>query len=156
MGFRSSDIVNLKYTDIDWEHKTIRILQQKTQTEIIQPMPDIVGNSIHEYISTGRPYSTEPFIFIHHRVPYSKLHRSSCERALIKVTKTSDVNGFHITRKTFATNLLQSGTEINLVVNALGHQSNDTVGDYLNLNDEKMLLCTISLNEANIIFNGEF
>ena len=156
MGFRSSDIVNLKYTDIDWEHKTIRILQQKTQTEIVQPMPDIVGNAIHEYISTGRPYSTEPFIFIHHRVPYSKLHRSCCERALIKVVKTSDVNGFHITRKTFATNLLQSGTEINLVVNALGHQSNDTVGDYLNLNDEKMLLCTISLNEANIIFNGEF
>lgn len=156
MGFRSSDIVNLKYTDIDWEKKTIRIVQQKTQTEIIQPMPDLVGNSIHEYISNGRPYSMSPFIFIHHRVPYSQLNRSSCKRALQKVSNTSDINGFHVTRKTFATNLLHSGSEINLVVNALGHQSNDTVVDYLNLNNEKMILCTISLNEADIVFKGEF
>lgn len=150
MGFRSIDIVNLKYSDIDWQNRTIRIIQQKTLTEIIQPMPVIVGNAIHEYISNARPYCNSPYIFIQHRSPYSKLDRSSCSRALRKVAKDDSIKGFHITRKTFATNLFNSGTQMNLVVNALGHRSDSTVGEYLNLNNATMLLCSMSLSESNI------
>ena len=45
-GLRSGDVVNLKFEDIDWENKIIRISQNKTKRDIkILLLPE-VGNAI--------------------------------------------------------------------------------------------------------------
>ena len=45
-GLRSGDVVNLKFEDIDWESKIIRISQNKTKRDMELPLLPEVGNAI--------------------------------------------------------------------------------------------------------------
>ena len=46
MGFRASDITGLCFENIDWKHRSIRIIQQKTGRSLVMPMPVRTGNLI--------------------------------------------------------------------------------------------------------------
>jgi len=144
MGLRGSDISKLKLSDISWEHKTISVHQQKTGIFLKLPMPIEVGNAIYRYIIQGRPDALSEYIFISHRVPYSRLHRDVCRRALVK-TLPNQSHGFHIIRKTFASRMLIKDVPPNRISEALGHVNNSTVMRYLSTNDEKMRMCALSL-----------
>lgn len=52
--------------------------------------------------------------------------------------------GFHVTRRTFATNMLRSQSGIDAVMNALGHTDNTTVMKYLSFDSEGMGKCPLS------------
>lgn len=149
-GFRSVDIRFLKITDIDWERDSIHIIQHKTNRELIVPLLPIVGNSIANYILNGRPESDEPYIFLSHG-------RSSCGKQMGAGTiinrmrlylyqsgvkkNGADGKDFHALRKTFATNLLVSGTPLESVSNALGDAGVQAAKPYLALNDEFLRKC---------------
>lgn len=157
MGLRSSDIVNLKFSDISWENSNLSIVQEKTNVGLTLPMPVGVANSIYRYVMQGRPESNSPFVFTHHRAPYKSLNRAACYRSLNNVLKhpVKQVgSGFHITRKTFASNLLKAGTPVNLIVDSLGHQTNSTVSKYLALDEKNLRCCAISLTAAKILLEG--
>ena len=114
MGLRASDIVRLKVGDFDWKNRKISIVQTKTRKAITLPIPTDVGNSVYKYISQGRPPSGAlgvGFVFIRHNAPYSHLSRRVCHYALNRVLSAHGLKlppgqGFHITRRTFATRLL--------------------------------------------------
>ena len=57
LGLRIGDIRNLTFADIDWEQKTIIIVQHKTQQELCLPLPESVGWALIDYIKNGRPIS---------------------------------------------------------------------------------------------------
>lgn len=50
MGFRGSDILNLRFRDIDWKNREIFIVMKKTRTQITLPMTVDVGNAIYAYV----------------------------------------------------------------------------------------------------------
>lgn len=154
MGLRASDIVNLKFTDIDWAKQIISIIQTKTQKSLSLPLPVEVANSLYKYVRDGRPRSDSPFLFIHHRVPYKKLDKGACVQALHAMLGNNVCGGFHTTRKTFATNLLRAGVGVNTIIDSLGHSTEDTVNKYLSLDEGRMRLCAMSLAEAGISLEG--
>jgi len=51
--------------------------------------------------------------------------------------------GFHITRKTFATRLLTVGTAIDTITDSLGHGARNAVDSYLAHDEEGMRLCPL-------------
>ena len=156
MGFRSSDITGLCFENIDWRKRCIRIIQRKTGKILVMPMPVKTGNILFRYIRDGRPKSDEPFVFICHEAPYSRLHRSVCAKALIRfIGPASDKGrGFHVVRKTFATRLLEGRTKVELISDSLGHSTDDTVNKYLSLDEKRMRLCPLSLEETGISYKG--
>jgi len=156
MGLRASDIVNLKFTDIDLKERTIRLIQEKTLTEELLPMPVTVGNAVFRYITQGRPLSRSTYIFIHHKVPYDKLKPEVCRKSLMKVIpgRRTKGMGFHVTRKTFATSLLNNGVNVDAIIDSLGQRSRGTVYRYLSLDGERMLMCPLSFQEAGIPLLG--
>ena len=152
MGMRSSDIVNLRFGDINWDKQCIHFIQQKTGKAVVLPFPNRVGNAVYRYLKKARPQSTSGYIFISHRMPYDKLNRNVCNKALQRVLPergTSD-GGFHITRPTFATNLLRNNTKVPLISDSLGHRSDTTVLKYLSLDEERMRLCPLSLQDTGL------
>lgn len=144
MGIRASDITKLKLTDISWKQRTISIQQAKTDKFLKLPMPTEVANCLFRYITGGRPETSSDYIFITHRVPYSKLERGICARILKKVLG-KDPHGFHITRKTFASRMLINRTNPSRIAETLGHSTNFTVMTYLSTDGESMRQCAISL-----------
>ena len=72
-GLRSVDIVNLKFSEIDWKCNEITIIQHKTGKALSLPLFPDVGNAISEYILKGRPKSDSEYIFLTVKPPYRKL-----------------------------------------------------------------------------------
>jgi len=144
MGLRASDITKIKFADISWEQGTVSIQQQKTGKFLKLPMPVDAGNALYRYIIHGRPDALSEYVFITHRVPYGKLHRSACGRALSKALP-DNMGGFHITRKTFASRMLANGVPAGRISETLGHTNNSTAMQYLSTDDEKMRQCALPL-----------
>lgn len=155
MGLRASDITGMKFPDIAWNEHTISVQQQKTNKFLKLPMPVDVGNSLYRYIMNGRPHMPSDYLFITHRVPYDKLHAGCCHRALNKVLNKRR-NGFHITRKTFASFMLKNKTNTDTIADSLGHSNNSTVLKYLATDSNTMRQCALSLKsiETWSLFKG--
>ena len=155
MGFRASDIVSLTFDNINWKQSTISLIQQKTGKSITMPMPVKTGNVIYKYLRDGRPVSSDKHIFILHESPYGAIHRSVCGNALKRFRVNAvESKQFHITRKTFATNLLGSKTKLELISDSLGHSTDSTVHKYLFLDDARMRECPISMADVGIFLKG--
>jgi site-specific recombinase XerD len=154
MGLRSSDVVNLKFSNIDWKSGSVTIIQQKTDASLSLPLPVEVGNALYAYISKGRPESSSPCIFIRHKAPYARLGREACSKALSTIIPDRESSGFHVARKTFATQQLRKGTPVNTIIDSLGHKSDHTVSKYLSMDEERMRFCPLSLSEAELLPEG--
>lgn len=153
-GLRSIDVVNLKFVDISFKNKTIKFIQIKTQKEITLPLPTIVLNAIYNYVKHGRPKSSSDYIFISHAIPYNKLARCVCARSFQLLKKINNIDnidytGFHICRKTFASNIINKTHDINLTAFSLGHSDNSTIDDYVSIEMQRMKECPLSLESIN-------
>lgn len=149
-GFRSVDIRLLKLTDIDWKKDEVHIIQHKTNRALESPLLPVVGNAIADYILNGRPDSGEQYVFLSHgRFNCGKPMGSNTiiNRMRIYLHKAGvkengfDGKDFHAIRKTFATNLLLSGTPLESVAGSLGDAGIQAAKPYLALDTENMRKC---------------
>ena len=152
MGLRASDVVNLTVDNINWDKSSIRFIQKKTVVEIEIPMPTEVGNALFRYITEERQKKSERNIFLSEKAPHKPIKRASCNRALKTALPERKVegSGFHVMRKTYATELLRSGVGVPLVADALGQHGTTAVHRYLSLDTDRMRICPLSLAECGI------
>ena len=150
MGLRSCDIVNLRTSSIDWKRQTIKIVQQKTLYEIEVPMPTEVGNAIYLYLKNRKTNSD--ILFTKTQMPFNAVTKSVCLNALKKTLPERNMrgSGFHVTRRTFATEQLNNNVKKNVISDLLGHRSKEQLMKYLNLDSDRMFLCPLSLEETNL------
>lgn len=159
MGLRGIDIINLVIGDINWEDVSVRFIQEKTGYELYLPMPADVANALYRYIVKERPASDNPRVFLRSRAPYCELETTNaCTTALERALPERNVegSGFHVTRKTFATNKLQGGADPDEVKEMLGHRDRANVHKYLSLDESRMKLCCMDLGERSIRMEGRF
>ncbi|MEY8434113.1 tyrosine-type recombinase/integrase [Lachnospiraceae bacterium 48-42] len=152
MGIRGADILKLQVNDFDWKNKTVSFIQQKTGKAITLPVPTDAGNSVYKYIMNGRPEAAATgsgYIFIRHQAPYIPLKvTTACRGALKRILaeygfELSAGQGFHMTRKTFATRMLRADNKLDDISNALGHARQETAEVYLERDEDRMRLCPL-------------
>lgn len=148
-GFRITDIVNLKFSSVSLKDMTITVMQKKTKREIITHLPVEVANAIYRYVKMGRPKSNSEYIFLSMVAPHDPLTRSVAVRILSNISKNIGMetpNGFHVIRKTFATDRIKSGAGLNNTAAALGHSDTENVKKYVSLDEKNMKKCPLSLD----------
>ena len=152
-GLRGVDILNLKQSHIDWNHKVINVLQSKTTVAIQAELSAGVGNAIAEYILNGRPETDSPFIFVRHRRPYVRLSdfagRDIMTRSLSEAGishEAWDGKSFHAFRRTFGTRLIRAGVPIRSVGEMLGHTNPDSAKRYVSLDVEGLRICCLNIS----------
>lgn len=155
MGVRASDIVDLRLDNIDFEHVSFKFVQKKTGKEVELPIPVDVANAIYQYLIHERPETNSCYLFVQKRAPYGKYSTTKPLRLLNELMPDLQ-KGFHVTRKTFASLLLQNGASVEDISFALGHEGILSVHRYLALDHERMKGCSISLQEEGLIHNGDF
>ena len=156
MGIRACDVVGLTADGIGWHDATVRLVQAKTGYEVSLPMPADVGNALYRYIVEERPDSGERTVFLRSKAPYVPIGAGAARQSLARALPDRRVpgSGFHSLRKTFASNMLRHGAEPAQVAEALGHRGLDNVRKYLHLDEERMRLCGLSLEEAGLVPEG--
>ena len=96
------------------------------------------------------------YIFIQHLAPYGRLQTPTvCRLALKRILSFGGYElpagqGFHITRKTFATRLLEALNKIDDISNALGHVRKETSEVYLERDEAGMRLCPIRFGSVSV------
>ena len=151
-GLRSIDIVNLKFGDISFRDRTLRIVQIKTGKEIVLPIPVIALNAIYDYVKNVRPKSSSEYIFISFHIPFEKLSRRMCEVAFDMLKKLNVIaqdkyRGFHICRKTYASSIINRTKDVDITAYSLGHSDNSTVDDYISIDVSNMHECPLGLKD---------
>jgi site-specific recombinase XerD len=149
MGFRASDIAELKFSELSFNLSKITLVQRKTGRRISQPLTIEAGNSLWRYIHEGRPeYAGGDYVFARTMAPYGKVGtatiRKEVETALSAAGQDAAV--FHSLRRTYASRLLSSGSDVSIVSAGLGHADTKTVERYLSTDEAGMRECPLGLD----------
>ena len=152
-GLRISDVLGLKFSNINWKENCISLSQQKTGNALSLPLSKELGMAIISYLQDGRPQSSSAFIFLSHNAPFQPLGEHNnfnpefhkyLRRAGIAIP-TKRHTGVHTIRHSFATNMLRKGTPVQDVSQILGHSNISVTENYLRVDIEHMRLCSLSL-----------
>lgn len=119
-GVRFCDLKMMQFSNVDYANKRLTFRQSKTYRDscasgVIIPLND----AILEIIGIKKQGAKDDFIF---HLP----HITSCQYALKKWTEKAGINKhitWHCGRHSFATNLLNNGTNIKVVSSLLGHST---------------------------------
>lgn len=154
LGLRKIDVIELKFENINWNNKTINLVQQKTNKIISLPLLDDIGWALIDYIKNGRPKKNIKNIFLTHKNPISSFstHHGNFHAIITKYMKKADIpitkekkNGVHSLRHTLASEMLKKSTPIYTISSILGHVNTNSTSVYLKIDIEKLRECVLEV-----------
>jgi len=136
-GLRLREAAHLKITDIDSKHMLLRITQGKGSKDRYTILSNVALEALREYWSQYRP---QEWLFAG-RLPGKPLTGRSIQRVLIKAKKLAGIKKratVHTLRHSFATHLLEAGTDLHHIQLLLGHRSLSTTTIYLHVSRKEL------------------
>ena len=155
LGLRASDIANLKFENIHWEHNIIKLVQYKTGKGLVLPLLPEIGNSIIEYLRYGRKKSNSQYVFLQSYSPYKKINAFLITQiarkyfAIAKIDTRNKHHGAHALRHSLAALLLSEKVKLPVISEVLGHSSTETTKYYLRVDMQALKQCTLSVPEVD-------
>lgn len=145
-GIRIGDIIDMKLTDIDWNHNYIRIIQKKTNNLLTVPLLEEVKFALLDYIKNARIEKNvdNEYVFLTLNAPYTKLNSNCAYKQIKKYMDFAKIDyknkhhGPHAFRHSLATNLMKENVPLSAISSVLGHSNVKTTEVYLTV-DEKNL-----------------
>ena len=129
MGLRVSEIVNLKVKDIDSGNMQVLIEQAKGKKDRYVNLPESILEDLRNYYKEFRPVK-----YLFEGQSGGKYSIRSVQYifkgAMTKAKINKDV-GIHGLRHSFATHLLENGTDISFIQSLLGHNDIKTTMKYV-------------------------
>ena len=137
-GLRLSEAINLKVSDIDSQRMMIRVRHGKGHKDRYTLLGKRALDILRVYYKNTRPKEwLFPSTFPDKPIGPSAVQKTFHEAlAKTKITKKASV---HTLRHSFATHLLEDGTEIPYIQNLLGHSDSRTTSIYLHVARKKLL-----------------
>ena len=151
LGLRASDIYNLKFSNIDWDHNKVIFTQYKTGKPVELPLLAEVGEAVVNYLQYARPVSDFQEVFLSARPPYRPMTRSSINGAISQIMRASGVDisqrkfGPHAMRHSLASLLLSNGISLPVISETLGHESTASTMEYLRVDVSNLMKCTLDV-----------
>jgi integrase/recombinase XerD len=143
-GIRLNELINLKKEDIDPSRKTILVSQGKGKKDRITILSEKLSKELFDYICKTE-FKTKYLFESSRAKKYSqktiqKILKKSSKKLNKKVTP-------HMLRHSFATHLLESGTDIRYIQKLLGHSNLETTSIYTKVANTNLLKIKSPLDE---------
>jgi integrase/recombinase XerD len=136
-GLRRSELINLKITDIDSIRNIVIIRQSKGKKDRIVPLSSKILEMLRQYYPIYKP-KIWMFEGQNRNEQYSDHSlQSVLKQALVKVKITKPVS-LHWLRHSYATHLLESGTDLRYIQELLGHNSSKTTEIYTHVSTKSL------------------
>jgi integrase/recombinase XerD len=132
-GLRISEAVKLHISDIDFDRKTIMVRDGKGMKDRCLPLSKVITIGLVKYLAEFKP---ENWLFNSNKIgnPYSRRSiQSVMQQAIAKAEIDKPKASVHSLRHSFATHLLENGTNIVTVQALMGHSKIETTLVYLQL-----------------------
>ena len=127
-GLRRSELINLKISDIDSKRMVIRVEGAKGNKDRLTLLSTTVLNDLREYFKEWKP---KKWLFegengtLYSPTSIAKIINQAALKANVRKKVTP-----HMLRHSFATHLLENGTDLRNIQVLLGHNSLDTTQIY--------------------------
>ena len=138
-GIRVSELVNIKIEDIDFSEKTISISGKGNKQRIVY-CGDYLYDVLKEYLKNSRDYlkkGNTDYLILNSRG--NKITTRGIQLIVDEVVQKSSIKhkiSPHVLRHTFATHMLNGGSDIKSIQQLLGHSSLSTTGVYTHITND--------------------
>ena len=129
VGLRVSEIVNLKIEDIDSKRMLIHIKNAKGRKDRLVPLSSSVLNLLRDYYKKYRPKE-----YLFNGQSSLKYSIGSCQQIYKKYIEPD--GHIHTLRHSFATSLLENGTDLRIIQKILGHSNVKTTEIYTHVSNQ--------------------
>jgi site-specific recombinase XerD len=136
-GLRISEVAALTLDSIDWTAKCLIVVQRKTHSTLVLPLPDQTLAILRAYVRHGRPESTISRLFLRAHRPATGLEHHAITYIFHARVRRSGLplNGYssYCLRHAFAMRLLRRGVGVKAIGDLMGHHSLESTCVYLRL-----------------------
>jgi integrase/recombinase XerD len=132
-GLRISEVVKLLISDIDFDRHTIMVRDGKGMKDRCLPLSKVIAQGLVKYLAEFKPKN---WLFNSNKIgkPYStRSIQSVMQQSIAKAGIDKPKASVHSLRHSFATHLLENGTNIVTVKALMGHSKIETTLVYLQL-----------------------
>jgi integrase/recombinase XerD len=151
-GLRRSELLNMRIEDIDSNRMQLIIKQSKGGKDRITPLSETVLQLLRQYYKIYKP---KEYVFEgrdelrYNERSLANVLKKGCLLAGIK----KPVN-LHMLRHSYATHLLESGTDLRYIQTLLGHKSSKTTEIYTHVSQKSINKIVSPLDKLNIKITG--
>ncbi|MBN8861062.1 MAG: tyrosine-type recombinase/integrase [Sphingobacteriales bacterium] len=150
-GLRVSEVVTLKTSAVDSRRMCIFISRAKGKKDRIVPLSPVILVMLREYWNAYHP-GKDGYLFPGQikGEPYST---RSLQMVLMAVKKKAGImksGSIHALRHSFATHLLDKGTDVTMIMKLLGHNDIKTTLRYLHVTNRDMLQIISPLDDLKL------
>jgi integrase/recombinase XerD len=133
-GLRSSEVINLRLEDFDWQSEVFTVRRAKHGGMQQYPIQYEVGEAILKYLQYARPRVNSRHVFLGERRPWGPLLHGTVWRTTSRRMRALGIDiehlGPHALRHACATRLLQKGSSLKEIADFLGHRDTKSVSIY--------------------------
>ena len=134
-GIRVSELVNIRWLDINEYNKTIKVLGKGNKERYV-----LYGSKAQELLDKyKKEFNQDSYLFLSKN--NKKLNESMIRKILNKVSFQANLNKHiypHMLRHTCATHMLNNGAELLSVKELLGHKNISTTGIYTHVTNDRL------------------
>jgi len=138
-GFRVSELINLKIDDLNFDERVGHVKQAKGRKDRMFNIPKFLIEDLKKQIENQkRNFPNYSYIF---SGPKEKLTPRNIQKIVSKATRRAGINKNvhpHTLRHSFATHLLENGTDIRKIQELLGHSNLATTQIYTHISTEEL------------------
>ena len=148
-GLRVSEVRQLRVRDIDGRRKLIHVRLGKGKKDRMVPLSDALLSLLREYWRVARP---KDVLFPAHGQEHPMATRSIvrvCEQVCERTGITPRITP-HTLRHSFATHLMEMGTNVRAIQVMMGHTSLRTTADYMRVTASDVLATPVPLGIPTI------
>lgn len=132
LGLRSGELINLKIGDLDGDRKMVFIKRAKGKRDRYLPFPDSLRKVLLEYYKEYRP---KIYLFEGRDGKYTAGSLRMVFNAAVKRANIRKHVTVHSLRHSYATHLLEAGTDIRIIQELLGHNALKTTMLYTHVSN---------------------
>ena len=128
-GMRISEVVKIKMSDVDFERKLILVRSGKGKKDRYT----LLADSLEETLKRQSALKNRDDYLFTSRNKKSHWHVMSAQKVIKQASQQASINknvSAHTLRHSFATHLLESGTDIRYIQELLGHKNLETTQVY--------------------------
>lgn len=140
-GLRRSELLNLKLTDIDSKRGLIIIRQAKGKKDRIVPLSGKILEMLRNYYMAYKP---KEWLFEGQdkKSQYDERSLASVLKQSVSKSQIKKPVTLHWLRHSYATHLLESGTDLRYIQKILGHSSSKTTEIYTHVSNKSIQMIT--------------
>lgn len=136
MGLRVSEVVNIKITDIDSKTMQVFIERAKGKKDRYANLPESILEQLRAYYKLHKPQK-----YLFEGLQGEQYSIRSVQQVFKNAMKKAGINkviGIHGLRHSFATHLLENGTDIKFIQELLGHNDIKTTMRYIHISEQQL------------------